>query len=242
MKPSEKQTDKIDQLFKNKLEEHSLPPSEHAWNGIEAALLKKNKAWVWRLAAGVVLAGLLLALLYQRENKEPVLAKSQMKNPVANTQPQQKSAEQSGAKNQTSILNQKKSEGNYSIVSSTQHKTKPTNTSVSQKIIIIDTVSSGNQTKTNLAYHPEEEKIKPEATPVASVASSTRKPIKLEFTLDDFSTAPTVATAVGEKKSGIKKFLELARDVKKGEAPLTGLKEIKDEILARGFFTKQKNN
>jgi len=52
-------SNKVDRLFKDKLEEHTIQPSAQAWDKVEAHLGKKNKMVVWRIAAGVVLLGVL---------------------------------------------------------------------------------------------------------------------------------------------------------------------------------------
>ncbi|MFM8739807.1 MAG: hypothetical protein ACKOC0_06340, partial [Cytophagales bacterium] len=49
---------KMDELFKNKLENHSLPPSAEAWEKVEHQLEKKSKPVIWwRAAAAVLLVG-----------------------------------------------------------------------------------------------------------------------------------------------------------------------------------------
>src|SRR5882762_418315 len=76
MKPSGKQIDRVDQFFKNKLEDHSITPSENAWTKVEAGLSKKNNTVLWRWAAAVLLMGALITIIYQsqkKENTQPVL-------------------------------------------------------------------------------------------------------------------------------------------------------------------------
>jgi hypothetical protein len=55
---------RIDELFKTKLANHQVAPSADAWQRVEAGLVKKNSAWVWRLAAAFVLFGLLSGAWY----------------------------------------------------------------------------------------------------------------------------------------------------------------------------------
>jgi hypothetical protein len=86
-----------------------------------------------------------------------------------------------------------------------------------------------------------EEKINDKATPGPEVASTRQKPIKLEFTLEALPSEETVATTTEEKSTGIKKVLNLAREMKQGEG-LSSLREKKDELLAHNFLTKRERN
>src|SRR5437899_10228826 len=88
MKPSEKPIDRVDRFFKNKLEDHSITPSEKAWTKVEAGLSKKNNVALWRWAAAVLLMGALISIIYwsQRgaENVEPVLVKKKIEKEESN--------------------------------------------------------------------------------------------------------------------------------------------------------------
>ena len=68
---------KLDSLFKKKLEEHSLPPREDAWARVEANLPKKNNVIAWRIAAAILFAGALIAVgvFTVRKSDAPTLAK-----------------------------------------------------------------------------------------------------------------------------------------------------------------------
>ena len=102
-----------------------------------------------------------------------------------------------------------------------------------------ESVATVEKNKSSLVITSEdkpEEKIKPEATPAATIASTRQKSIKLEFTLEDFSSAPPEAT-VEAKSSGLKKVWDLAREVKNGDRPV---RDIKNELFAFNF-RKNKN-
>src|SRR5258706_5725732 len=79
---------KIDQFFKDKIEGHSLPPSEKAWAKVEANLSKKNNVAIWRIAAAVLITGALISVIIwsQRgvEKNQPVIVakKSQKDNTI----------------------------------------------------------------------------------------------------------------------------------------------------------------
>ena len=83
----------------------------------------------------------------------------------------------------------------------------------------------------------DKEKINSKATPPTTITSTRQKPIKLEFTLEDFSSEQPVATVNEEKSSGLKKVWDLAREVKNGDGPVH---EIKNELFALNF-RKNKN-
>src|SRR5260370_42474144 len=92
MKPSEKPIDRVDQFFKNKLEDHSIAPSENAWTKVEAGLSKKNNVVLWRWAAAVLLMGALITIIYQSQKTEvaqPFLTekKTEQKSPEQTSDP-----------------------------------------------------------------------------------------------------------------------------------------------------------
>ncbi|HCW08327.1 MAG TPA: hypothetical protein DGG95_13285 [Cytophagales bacterium] len=236
---------KIDQLFKNKLEDHSLAPSENAWAKVEAGLSKKNNIIVWRLAAAILLMGVLLTILiwsqYDTE-KTPALAEKKIMNSKPKIEPQ--------AKSSASIENEKQSTQQREVIQKhdqaiyKQVKEIP----VEEKLTQIEKNNSKeNETQIVSNDIPSEQiKIKPEekiivnATTKTEVASTPQKPMKLEFTLEGPSVE-TVATTSEVKNTGLKKVLEMAREIKQGEGPVFSLREKKDEFFAHSFISgKQK--
>lgn len=263
MKSSEKRIEKVDQLFKNKLDDHAIAPSENAWARVEAELSKKNKLWLgttrtvvlWRSAAAVVLMGALLSLLYWSQasgDQEKVLA---TKSPVTNEVKKEAAKTKTTAQVNDGQVAQKKnkielkedrnplaSKENVAHQEVAQEK-QPSESR--KKIIEIESqLAQGYSFKMDKAEPSQvttkEEKIKDEATPLAEVASTRQKPIKLEFTLDALPSEETVATTTEEKSTGIKKVLNLAREMKQGEG--LSLRDKKDELLAHNFLTKRERN
>jgi hypothetical protein len=57
---------KLDKLFRDKLEHHSMQPSANAWEKVAAGFPKKNNTivWVWRMAAAVALLGIVGILIF----------------------------------------------------------------------------------------------------------------------------------------------------------------------------------
>jgi len=263
MKSSEKQIEKVDQLFKNKLDDHSIAPSENAWAKVEAGLSKKNKLWLgttktvalWRMAAAVLLVSALLSVVYwsqsDRETEKVLAKKSSTPNEL------KKEAAHTKATNQTKVeqpsqkkneIPQKENVNRFAKSTRTERQkvAQEQQPSESRKNILdIEKEIARNNIKLDRVdpspATSKEEKIKAEATPQAEVASTKQKPIKLEFTLEALSSEETVATTTEGKSTGIKKVLNLAREVKQGEG-LSGLREKKDELLAHNFLTKRERN
>src|ERR1044071_355585 len=74
----EDMSNKLDKLFKEKLEEHSLQPTAQAWERVEAHLGKKNKMVLWvRVAAAVMLLGVLtfVGINWSNSTSEEEIAK-----------------------------------------------------------------------------------------------------------------------------------------------------------------------
>ncbi|MBS1681618.1 MAG: hypothetical protein JST48_07895 [Bacteroidetes bacterium] len=228
---------KVDTFFKNKLEGHTVPPRETAWNTIEAGLSKKNKTMVWRVAASILLVGTLIGILLWSQQtdttkKDFALHSNKKVKPMASSprvEPKQKTQEQEPIKHLTTTK---------------KHITKTNQVSIKKKITTNTQPASVQPDEVKKQNDAREEIQKSEATVKREVASVKQKPIKLEFTLEDVSSEETVATATEEKKSGLKKVLNLARDLKQGEGIFGDLREKKNELFALNFITgktKSKN-
>ena len=264
MKSSEKRIEKVDQLFKNKLDDHSIAPSENAWARVEAELSKTNKLWLgatrtvvlWRSAAAVVvLMGVMLSLLYWSQSdsqEENVLAK---KSPASNETKKEVVQPKSTTRDNNDQIAQKKNEvkpkenvnrlANKEDVAQKEVAQEKLPSESKKRIIEIESeLARGYSFKMDKVESnsttTKEEKIKAEATPQAEVASTRQKPIKLEFTLEALPSEETVATTTGEKSTGIMKVLNLAREMKQGEG--LSLRDKKDELLAHNFLTKRERN
>jgi hypothetical protein len=239
MKPSEKPIDRLDQFFKNKLDDHTIAPSENAWTKVEAGLSKKNSVVAWRIAAAILITGALITTIYlskRTESDQPVLAQKKIEKEA----PKTTVADQSKTTEQKIELPsaQSKSTKKSSVKSVVQPTVIPSEEFQKKETIAVNQVVKVNE-DTNPVIAVEE-KLKVEATTKATVASSQQKPIKLEFTLEDLPSVETVATTSEVKNTGLKKVLELAREMKEGEGPLTSLKEKKNELFARTSSREKK--
>jgi hypothetical protein len=266
MKSSEKQIDKIDQLFKNKLDDHTIAPSENAWAKVETSLSKKNNIVLWRLAAAVLLMGALLSVVYWSQtgnDQEKVLAKksdtpSPKKLEKASTPNTQKRDNTANVRREKNKVEQKETANRLANKHEVDQKenTQEKKPSKSRKKMMEIEASIAQQYPRLKLDHKEttqdinkietkndvEKKIKTEATPKTEVASSKQKPIKLEFTLEALPTEEIVATTEEVKSTGLKKVLNLAREIKQGEGPVTSLREKKDELFANNFLAKKEKH
>jgi len=238
---------KIDQFFKEKLESHSLPPSEEAWTKVEASLSKKNNVTVWRIAAALLITGALISVIIWSQlgdkKQDVVVAKKSLKENTIEEQraPQISQVEKKANSNSSprSLTSIKKPSITVPQSVSPQIENKSVQkeigiSSVKTESMVVD----AEKNKSSFAKASEDkEKINQEATQPAIIASTKQKPIKLEFTLEDFSSEQPVTTVGEEKSSGLKKVWELAREVKNGEGPV---REIKNELFALNF-KKNKN-
>ncbi len=71
------ESNKIDEIFKRKLERHSLPVSDSAWSQVQSQMTptKKKKPIIWMVAASISLLVLLTAgIVYNMENNEANMA------------------------------------------------------------------------------------------------------------------------------------------------------------------------
>ena len=249
MKPSEKRIDRVDQFFKNKLDDHTIAPSENAWAKVEAGLSKKNNVVLWRWAAAVLLMGALITIIYQSQTKtesQPVLAEKKFEKTKAESNSTEPEKSRQSDRTNKSVEAQHNTTGSVNKNSSKgigqPNKKLSEEIKKRENVAVVDPVENKVSETTNLGVEKIEEKIKVEATRKTEVASGQQKPIKLEFTLEDLPSVETVATTNEVKNTGLKKVLELAREMKEGEGPLTSLKEKKNELFAHNFITGRERN
>lgn len=219
---------RIDELFKNKLANHPVAPSADAWQKVEAGLTKKNNAWVWRLAAALVLFGLVSGAWYmwsknaevQPELVQQPLPSPQKEIPVVVQPEEQKQnlVAETETKSKSETLTKKKT--TKTNTSESKKEIQPEKEKVEEPQVVL------SQTEVLVAEH------KTEPTPA-------RKPIVIEFTLDAIPvnmTEPEVVVAnADDDKSGLQKILEKARDIKNGDSELGSLRDVKNELFALDF-------
>lgn len=213
---------RMDQLFKNKLGDHRLPPSQEAWSKIESGLSKKNKTVIlWRSAAVFVLCGFLTSAWFYWQSTEDhtqqltTMQDEGIKGSPKIQEPLVDPVEKKENKKQVAII--KKSERiklkKITSIEDTKEITEatPMLKEIEKELAILETVITT-----------------PEAKP--------EKPIVIEFTLDPVASTTLVAEATEpEKSKGFKKILDKAIDLKNGEGELGSLRDAKNELFAFDF-------
>jgi hypothetical protein len=222
---------RIDQLFKNKLSDHSLAPSEDAWAKVQNGLSKKSNVVIyWRAAAVFALIALLISAWYMltRTIEIPMQQISKTENKEIQDSPVVPSVEE---KESSATANPVSQPNNTTrrLIAKTE---KPTEDKENETI-------KENKTEQVIENSPQTITIETEqALTIAEVKQE--KPIVIEFTLPTITNSTTaeatLAQSETEKNTGIMKFLETARDVKNGEAEFgSSLRDFKNELFALDF-------
>ena len=227
---------RLDQLFKNKLSDHTLTPSVNAWDRVKEGLAKKNnRPILFRMAAAILLAGALTTTLFwlSSEDQVPNLSSSSSlrKKPEsithavkpANPSPQS-----------ISVENQKTAERPVS----------KKNRLVRKDIEKVHTVIE-EQNKVSPSVIAEEPLQA--SGPVTAVASQqmVEKPIVLVYQLEPIEPQRVVESASvpeHKEKSGLLKAIDFARDAKNGDGGVGELRQAKDELFAFNFKKDKQNN
>jgi hypothetical protein len=211
---------KVDKLFKEKLEAHTLQPSTQAWEKVESHLSKKNKMVVWlRIAAAIALLGLLtFAALNWSVNKTPKveLVKEEIKPAPKETTPviedQKKKAEED---KQVAKAPVKKKANVVTAVITNETEPQQETQQEKQQVAVIEALPPANKNETT---------VKAEKT------------ITLVYSLPAIKKQAPEAPVVAEaRKTGLERVLEIAKEVKNADNPLGELREAKDDILAFEF-------
>jgi glucan-binding YG repeat protein len=241
---------KIDQFFKDKLEGHVLPPSEEAWAKVEATLSKKNNIAVWRIAAAMLLTGALITVIIWSQQPADKNQRAIAANPSSKDSAIRKKETPQGSSvdKKASVKSLPKKLFITPVTPPViPHEEKANKSFTPAEPRHVDnnflpkeeavSVTDQNISNTKSSEAKAEEITTQEATPSTTIASTHQKSIKLEFTLDDFPSSPSVATVGEVKTTGLKKVWELAREVKNGDGPV---REMKNELFALNF-KKNKN-
>ncbi len=215
---------KLDELFKEKLIDHSITPSTEAWRKVEAGLAKKNRVWL-RWAAVFLLAGLLMGSLWLRRDQVTV--------PIATTK--------SLPHPNNDIKIQKPAPSNLAEENIDPHKV------VSQKMNrgkqVLQSTWREPLVKEEVATLREEASIVPPAVAATETAKAPAS-IVLTYTLDPVETSveptpPSAAATADKKDSSLKRVIEFASTVKNSEStPLESLRGMKEELFALNLKKK----
>ena len=228
---------KVDNFFKERLVNHAIEPSEETWSKIFRSGLKKNRSVVWLRAAAailvIVLAGILS--LYVRTSTYDQTVTS-----VTSTQAD------NNIEMEENVVLQEETPAKI-IQTPNPAKPQPTETKANRPLELNKNeqlIAEVNGTQVMENKKTTDSEIEFTTTEVIENSPTvTHKPIVIVYELKPIAEYDeSVYTAVPEKKSGIKKVLEAASDVRSGESRLMGLRQAKEEILAFNFKKEEKNN
>jgi hypothetical protein len=240
-------SNQVDKFFASKLEDHTIEPDVNAWSKIAANLPKKNKTIIWlRVAAGVAIAGISFMLWFYSGMENTI------DNRVANQTKDIEAVDEAITKQEEPVnkidessKNDNLKEKNFLAAQEGDKENKlATNRESSnvQTLVIEEPV--------NLVAQVEVSELKPEQAEEFDLANSetmlaeTSRPIVIVFQLDGVKKKqdPYDLDQSPNKKTGIKKVLEIANDVRTGDSPISGLRQAKEEIFAFNFKKEDKNN
>lgn len=245
---------RIDKFFESKLSQHAIEPDAKAWSRIAANLPKKNNAVIWfRAAAGIAIAGLALMLWFYSgtdnaiDNKLAQNASDNAKNEEVTNEVAAKTKEILSSKEE---LNPTKNQQQPPQIAA-QNNTKKRSIDKKTETDEPDTKAEMKlEEQTKAVAQLELEEIKMEQVENIDLTTSTinkteaNKPIVIVFELPEVTKKkdPFDLDLTPQKKSGIKRVLEIANDVRTGEGPIAGLRQAKEEIFALNFKKEDKNN
>jgi hypothetical protein len=218
---------KVDKLFKNKLEKHSLAPSQQVWEKVEARLSKKNKTIIWvRIAAALTLTVL------------TTITVTQWKDDAIISQPLATHTDSITQRKETLATAAKKDER---VVAADSKKSiiKKRTYSIKKELIKKEGLMPKEETHVAIA---EEEKLNTEfaISESPSPKVTNKKPMKITFSLPALEpkheameqqvaiTAPTPQV----KKTNLQRAFDAAREIRTGEA-LESLREAKNHLFAK---------
>lgn len=215
----------VDKLFKDKLENHSIPPAPQSWEKVESGISKKNNITVvLRIAAGIALAGLLVTFIINRTNQQQVPEIANKDNNKETAAPITKKEELK--------LSPEAVIDNSATGSVPKRATSTLRMKTENKIV-----------RPEATVDPDPVVMVPEERLVADVQPQavTGKRMVLVYSLPTVVKKPDPApTKEEEKRTGLQKVMDVAMEVKSGDNPLGQLREAKDELFALDF-RKDKN-
>jgi hypothetical protein len=218
----------VDKFFKDNLGDHSIPPAPGSWEKVESRLSKKNNlSLVLKVAAAIAVAGMFVALMITQTH-QPVpapLAKEEVKSvPLVKPTP---AAERPNEADKVLPV-QPDPPGTVARRSTKKIKVPEATTATEQVVLELP-----KQDLTAEVTQAEAAKAKR----IVLVYSLPTVGKKTEVEVDAVAVAPSDE----EKRTGLRKVMDVALEVKSGDNPLGELREAKDELFALEF-RKDKNN
>jgi hypothetical protein len=217
---------KLDKLFRDKLENHSVRPSASAWERVKVGTPKKNNTpvWAWRIAAAVALMGVTGWFAYtQFDNQEslPVAqnnVESETKEKAKQLEPIAKDSEQTPEITSTVVPS----------ITPTIKKTNPIQQPVIQQVAAEESESLQPMVQLSETVAVVETAVEPTliSEPVEEVKKE--KPMVIVYTLASVEPKQRVEPA---KVKPFRKVIEFAQDVKGGDVTLASVRDWKDNLF-----------
>lgn len=231
----------IDKLFKKKLEEHSIEPGPNVWARVSTGSSKKNKAVIWFRAAAALLLTASALWLYHNNTDNGT-------GKIAEVETEESKAEEK-------VVAQKKSEEANQVELNNSQVPTP---AVPKKHTLIAEKKSNKRRKENTEKKTQEiiditEPLNtiaqmdaiPQDSPEGSEVNTASQPIVIVYELKSYTkkTEPELELEpLLQKKSGLKKVLDVANNIRTGESPINGLRQAKEDLFALNFKKEEKNN
>lgn len=225
--------DRIDEFFKARLTDHPMAPPPNAWSKVEANLSKKNKGIVWfRAAAALLFLGLLLTVIVWVQSKK------------IETEPTRIANVDSSHEKERAIKGSNVTEG----LRPDLKKRSRSNTKRQPSLVQVESMPEIKKQIQQEIEQPAMVEAQNTIEVTESIAVSqpkARKPLVLEFRLDEITTQQLTATeeikiANVDSKNGIQKAIGFALEVKNGDSPIINLRQAKENLFALNFKKDKK--
>jgi hypothetical protein len=224
---------KLDKLFRDKLEHHSVQPSANAWDKVAAGFPKKNNTivWAWRLAAAVALVGMIGVLIFNALESNEVTPMAQDNTPKTETtpalDPHEQKVKQEVLEPSAQPVIEKKEE--KPVKKPVFNRPAPlvaeakTETIKEATVPVTETIAPTRTENTVATTAVSQTQVEPEKTTV------------IVYTLAAVESKPAEEAA---KVKPLQRMLTFAKDVKGGETTLASVRNLKDNFFGADETTR----
>lgn len=226
----------LDNLFKNKLEGHTLEPSPKAWSRVASGLTKKNKTIIWFRAAAALMITCLAFTLWYYTNKNSTSPSTLAQTEKVSAAPEKELAKQGDEQTATNKISTIQKNAKKPTIKKRKQEVIKANSQQKKTVEVIEQMPFTEVASNEIEITESLFTIEPPVAPI-------KKAIVIVYELKAVERIPRLdLDQLPERKTGLKKVLEVANEVRTGESPLGGLRQAKDEILAFNFKKDEKNN
>jgi hypothetical protein len=234
---------KLDKLFRDKLEHHSMQPSAQAWEKIAAGFPKKNNTvvWAWRMAAAVALLAMVGILVFNSLDSDKTKEMAKENAPKVETPSPMDSTEQE-VKAEEIKRTVPQPERPVAMKKATEQIKKSVFNQPVQDVAEVkeETTKETIETVTETIVAPQKE------IAVAKVDETQPKTEQQKTRVLVYSLAAVESKSEEEpvKVKPLQRVLTFAKDVKGGETTLASVRNWKDSFLGTDETTRieKRNN